>query len=190
MLTEERRIMNKLLVAFLTALVLGMPAARAANDEDENGDEEEHAAHQHGTAAGGEASGQKGHNPAKHLQMNMKTMQEVMTKIGETTDPAEKKRLLRVHMLAMQEHIKTMRSISADQQPGSGSSAHDHGDQGTKGGDSKKGGVMGGGMMGGGMMGGGMMKMHKKVEQRLDAIEQLLEQLIEHGAAEDTLEGK
>jgi hypothetical protein len=29
-------------------------------------------------------------------------------------------------------------------------------------------------------MGGGTIKMHKKAEQRLDAIEQLLEQLVEH----------
>jgi hypothetical protein len=35
-------------------------------------------------------------------------------------------------------------------------------------------------MMGEGMMGGGMMGMHRMMEQRLDVIEQLLEQMIQH----------
>jgi hypothetical protein len=112
----------------------------------------------------------------------MKTMQDVMARIRDTADPAEKKRLLRVHMLAMQEQIRTMRSASP--------AAHDHGGAGAakdgsgegEGSDSTK----DEGMMGG-MMKGGMMKMHKQVAGRLDAIEELLGQLIEHEAAEDAL---
>ena len=34
------------------------------------------------------------------------------------------------------------------------------------------------------MMGGGMMRMHERVEQRLDALEQMIEQLIEREVAE------
>ena len=119
-------------------------------------------------------------------------MQDLMAKIRETTDPAEKKRLLGVHMLAMKEQIKTIRSVYAT------TGGHEHGDEGKgdagkadmgkgdggKGDGGKQGGM---GMMGEkGMMGGGMMmkKMHKEMEQRMDALEQLLQQFIEHEAVE------
>ena len=88
-----------------------------------------------------------GHQPPKehevtsqtHLQKNMQTMRELMAKIQEATDAAEKKRLLGVHMLAMQEQIKALRAMSAT------GGEHDH-----SGGDAegKQGGMMGkGGMM-------------------------------------------
>jgi hypothetical protein len=168
--------MSKLLFTLLAALILAVPGARA--EQDQQG-KDEHAGHHPSDA---QSPGTREHSPAEHLRANMKTMQDVMARIRDTADPAEKKRLLRVHMLAMQEQIRTMRSATP--------AAHDHGGDGGakesgaagKGGDAMK----DAGMMGG-MMKGGMMKMHKKVEGRLDALEGLLEQLIEHEAAEDAL---
>ena len=179
------------LACFLAALLLAAPVL-AAEDADE------HAGH-HAPGAAEAGPGQGDHKVASatHLQKNMQTMQDLMAKIRETTDPAEKKRLLGVHMLAMQEQIKTIRSVYAT---GGG---HEHADEGKadagkgeagkdgegKGGEGKQGGMMGEkkGMMGEkGMMGGGMMmkKMHKEMEQRMDALEQLLQQFIEHEAVE------
>jgi hypothetical protein len=173
--------MLKLLLTLLAALIVAVSGARAQQDQP---GEEKHPGHE---TSGAPSPGMKQHSPAEHLRANMKAMQDVMARLRDTVDPAERKRLLRVHMLAMQEQIHTMRPA--------GSAAHDHGEAGAakdggaegKGGDSAKGeGVMGE-MMKGGMMKGGMMKMHQKVEERFDALEGLLEQLIEHEAAEDAL---
>jgi hypothetical protein len=171
--------MTRIACLLAAALVLaGSPALGADDDADE------HAGHHPPAAAAGEAA-----QPAKqhevtspsHLQKNMETMREVMGRIRETTDPAEKRRLLGVHMLAMQEQIKSIRAMSAR---GGG---HDHS---AGGGDGKQSGKTGEGGTGmGGMMGkGGMMKMHKQTEQRIDALEQLMEQVIEHEAVEQSLE--
>ena len=182
------------LACFLTALLLAAPVL-AADDADE------HAGH-HPAAAAEDGSGQRDHKvgSATHLQKNMQTMQDLMAKIRETTDVAEKKRLLGVHMLAMQEQIKTIRAVYAR------AGGHEHGDAGkadgakdkgegargtrgrrAKGGEGKQGGMMGErGMMGGGMM----KKMHKQMEQRMDALEQLLQQFIEHEAAEEDVKGE
>jgi hypothetical protein len=169
--------MKTILFALLSAALLAAPAARAAQANDDDSP----AAHQHGTDEG---SGQQAHDPARHLQLNMKTMHDVMARIRDATDPEEKRRLLKVHMLAMQEQIRTIRTASAG--------GHDHaGEAGEgKGGEGKGGDAKDGGMKKGGMMGGGMMKMHKKMEQRTEALEQLLEQLIEHEAAEDGLQSR
>ena len=173
------------LACFLAALLLAAPVL-AAEDADE------HAGH-HPPAAAEDGPGQSDHKTgsATHLQKNMQTMQDLMAKIRETTDPAEKKRLLGVHMLAMQEQIKTIRAVYAE------AGGHEHGDggkgEGGKDGEGKAGEGKQGGMMGEkGMMGGGMMmkKMHKQMEQRMDALEQLTEQLIEHEAAEDGVKGE
>jgi hypothetical protein len=182
--------MKTILLGLLTASLLATPIARA-EDEGDNG--ADHAAHH---APEAQTAGTKRHDPAQHLRENMKTMKDVMARVRQSTDPEEKKRLLRVHMLAMQEQIRTMRATAG---------GHDHGAGGEgkegKGGETKKecmpgaaedkegkdGETKKGSMMGGGMMRGGMMKMHKKMEQRMEALEQLIEQLIEHEAAEDDL---
>ena len=178
------------LACLLTALLLAAPVF-AADDADE------HASH-HPAAAADDGAGQRDSkaDPAVRLQKNMQAMEVLMAKIRETADAAEKKRLLGLHMQAMQEQIQTIRTVNAK------SGAHEHGEAGKadggkesehkdsdgKGGDSKQGGMMGErGMMGGGMM---MKKMHKQMEQRMDALEQLLQQLIEHEAAEENVKGE
>jgi hypothetical protein len=133
-----------MLLTLLTVSVLGAPMARA---EQEEADQADHSAH-HPQAA--EGAGAKSHDPAQHLSENMKTMQDVMARVRQATDPEEKKRLLRVHMLAMQEQIRTMRAAGAGGHDDSGGgAAKDQQDGGApqgKGGDPKKGGMMGGGM--------------------------------------------
>ena len=47
-----------------------------------------------------------------------------------------------------------------------------------------------GDMMGGMMKSGGMMKMHKKMEQRIDMLERLLQQTLEREAVEETLDSR
>jgi hypothetical protein len=173
--------MSKLLFTLLAALVLTVPGARAEQDQPAK---DEHAGHHPSEA---QPPGTKEHSPAEHLQANMKAMHDVMARLRDTADPAEKKRLLRVHLLAMQEQVQTMRSASAPAHDHSGASTAKDGGGESKGGDGTKDEGMMEGMMKGGMMKGGMMKMHKQVEGRLDAIEGLLEQLIEHQAAQDAL---
>jgi len=173
--------MNRLL-CMLAAIVLSTSAALAADDDEAD----EHAGH-HPSAEAAEAVDAPGADEhehavmsATHLQQNMKMMQELMAKIRETTDPEEKKRLLKAHMLAMQEQIKVMRAMAAMH-------AGPHHRQHGKGGDM----MMKGSMMGEGMMGGGMMmKQHRMMQRRMDAMEQLMEQLIEHEGVESQLEGR
>jgi hypothetical protein len=158
-------------IAFLLAAGLALAGSPALGAEDAD----EHAGHHPpAAAAGGDAQPPKQHEVTSqtHLQKNMQTMRELMAKIQEATDPAEKKRLLGVHMLAMQEQIKALRAMSA------ADDEHEH-----SGGDSegKQGGMMGkGGMI--------MKKMHEKTEQRIDALEQLMEQVIEHEAVQESLQ--
>ena len=44
----------------------------------------------------------------QQMQEHMKEMQAQMEKMRQTTDPAERERLIQAHMQAMQEHMKTM----------------------------------------------------------------------------------
>ena len=164
--------MNRFL-CLLAAIVLSTSTAFAADDDDAD----EHAG-DHPAAEAADAPSADEHEhavmSATHLQQNMKMMQELMAKIRDTTDPEEKKRLLKAHMLAMQEQIKVMRAMSAMR------GGHDHGQHGK-----------GGEMMRGDMMGAGMrMKLHRRMERRMDAMEQLMEQLIEHEGVESQLEGR
>jgi hypothetical protein len=161
------------LFCLLATLLLAVPAL-AAEDADA------HAGH-HPPAATEDASGQPDHDvvSAAHLGQNMETMRDVMAKIRQTADPAERKRLLGVHMLAMEEQIKVIRAVYAN------AGGHEHGAAGEskeRGAKDKDKGMMGKETMGAGMM---MKKMHKQMEQRMDALEQLLQQFIEHEAVEE-----
>ena len=44
----------------------------------------------------------------QQMQEHMKEMQTQMEKMRQTTDPAEREKLIQAHMQAMQEHMKTM----------------------------------------------------------------------------------
>ncbi len=166
----------------IAALLLAAPVL-AAEEADE------HAGHRPPAAAAAEGPVQGGRtDAAAQLQKNMQAMQGLMATIRASTDPAEKRRLLGTHMLAMEEQIKAIRALYAK------SGGHDHAagdrakeDKDQDGAEGKQGGMMDEEKMGAAMMKNGMMmkKMHRQMEQRMDAVEQLLEQFIEHEAVED-----
>jgi hypothetical protein len=177
------------MLAVLAWLVLGAPAALAQQEEDHSahhpaagdeapakgsdeapaqGDEQAAGGHDHGAAAKPSPAGE-----------NMAKVEGLMQQIGQTADPAQKRELLRAHLQALREQMKLVRSENAGAK------------MAMMGGGKKDG---GGGMMGGdkkgGMMGGGMMGMHKKVEQRLEMLERVLQQLIERENVEAELDGR
>jgi len=169
--------MNRFLCLF-AAIVLTTATAHAAEADEAD----EHAGH-HQAVEAPEAPEMEQHDhdvlSATHLQENMKAMREMMAQIRATNDPAEKKRLLKAHMLAMREQIKVMLAMSS-MRPGAGGMQHG------KGGDMMKGDMMDEGM-------GGMMmqkKQHKMMERRMNSMEQLMQQLIEHESVESDLEGR
>jgi hypothetical protein len=170
----------------LTAAALCLPLVARGQAADE------HAAHHpqdQSAATSGEPatappeSGARGGTAA--LEQGIKRLQALMAQINQTSDPAEREKLLHQHMAGMLEQMKLMR------QQGSGMKMAMMGD-GMKGGDKKDGAAnkpdKGDNMMGGGMMGGGMMKMHKMMENRIQMLELMLEQAIEHAHASEAAE--
>jgi len=106
------------------------------------------------------------------MQEQMKKMQGIMARMQQTTDPAERQKLMTEHMQAMQEGMKTMRGMSGMMQ-----------------------GMMGGGMMGTGMMGqapkeagkpgmsdGGPMS-PTLLESRMEMMQMMMEQMMRHQKA-------
>jgi hypothetical protein len=93
------------------------------------------------------------------MQERMKTMQEQMNRVQQTTDPAERQKLLREHMQTMQEQMKDMRAMG--------------------------GGMMMGMMRQGnekGMDGGTMMdpkSRGKMMQDRMDMMQMMMEQMME-----------
>lgn len=132
--------------------------------------EEDHSAHHPAATpkAEAEASAEHDHGEAKSnpLQDKMKQIEGLMQQIQSTSDPAAKRELLSQHLVALREQMALIRSQRGEMKMSMKE-------------DAKK--DAGGGMM----KGGGMMMMHKKVEQRLDMLERVIEQIIEREATED-----
>ena len=196
--------MKRTLLPLLLCFAMASPLAVAQ-------DKDEHSAHhpqgQAAPAAGAEAppnasgTAQPGPNS---VDEGMKQLQDLMTQIEQSSDPAKRETLLHEHMLAMLEQIKLLRSQIEGMNMAMmtmGGGQDGGGQMGMMGGDKKKsgtkpaktgtgksGGMMCSEMMGDGMMGGGMMGMHKMMEQRLSMIEQLLGQSIEHAHMREAAE--
>jgi len=125
-------------------------------------EEEDHAGHHPGTDAADEASAA----PKKDkMHAKMKKMQEQMEKIRASKDPEERQKLMQEHMESMREGMKAMRGMGRKPK----GECPDEGD----GEAAEK---------------GGMMKKHKLVEDRLDAMQKMMEQMLEHEAAEQDME--
>ena len=108
----------------------------------------------------------------QQMQERMRLMQERMNKLRATTDPAERQRLLEEHFKLMQEQMASMRGL---------------------------GGPMMGGGMGPGMMGGGIGpgpraqgkppgpipsdQRLRRMEERLDLMQQMMEQMLQQEGA-------
>jgi Mg2+ and Co2+ transporter CorA len=172
--------MNRLTLLVLLTPLLAVPLAQAA-------DEEDHSAHHPAVEKGDAASASEDKGMGKNRD-KMKKMQELMSKIHSTDDPKERARLLNEHMQAMRESMKTMNAMmnKGDVMGGkkkkesvSGEKDdHQHEDDARTAKPSE----------GGEMMMGGMMKMHKDMEQRMERLEKMLEQVIEHEAVEREME--
>ncbi len=165
--------MNRCTLTILLACLLAVPVAQAQGEED-------HTAHHPDADQSQAAPGQDDKAAATkmgEMQDRMKKMQELMSKIHSTSDPKERDKLMREHMESMREGMKSMRAMM------------------------DKGGMMGkkkdassgspaGGDQGGEMMMGGMMKMHKSMQGRMDAMQKMMEQVIEHEAVEHEMRGE
>jgi hypothetical protein len=165
--------MKALSVLIALALISGAPVAFAQDDE------QDHSAHHPAKGSQPEAAALAGHEDgtgkASALQENMINIESLMQQIRQTSDPARKRELLGQHLEALQQEMRLVVGQRATMKMSMKASGKADSD-------------MPGGMMkeGGGMMKGGMM-MHKKVEQRLDVIERLLQQVIEREAVEAEL---
>ena len=182
--------MNSRTLTMLLACLLAVPVAQAA-------DEEDHAAHHPGADPSKAATAQKG-KPAgmnmEQMQDKLKKMQDLMAKIHSTSDPKERDKLMKEHMDAMLEGMKSMQGMMSKggmmgkkkqrDDAGAEKDSHQHAEGAASGGPSD--GDQGGEMM----MGGMMMKMHKKMQERIDAMQKMMEQIIEHEAVEQEMKGK
>lgn len=90
------------------------------------------------------------------MQANMRDMQAQMEKIRATTDPKERRRLMDSHMQAMHECMATMREQDKAAMP--------------------KGGDQAAGMA----MGGDMMQHRQMMESRMDMMEMMMDQMLQH----------
>lgn len=165
--------MNRFILTIFLASLFAIPVAQAA-------DEEDHAAHHPGAdqsqvapAPDEKAAGMK----MDKMQEKMKTMQEQMEKIHSAKDPQERQKLMKEHMQSMQEGMKMMGGMGAGMKGGD-VMAKGKKDQSESMSDAGDG-------MGMCMM---MMKKHKSVEARLDMMQKMMEQMMEHEGAEQQME--
>jgi len=166
--------MKTLTISIALGCLLAMPLAQAADEEDHT------AHHPAGDQVPGVSEPDEGGagTPRGAMQERMKKMREQMEKIRSTSDPEERKKLMQDHMQSMMENMRHMDAPGAD-----GGKAREHkamGDckEGAEGAKQKEGMMKKGGMM---------MKQHK-VQARLDMLQQMMEQMLEHERAEQEME--
>jgi hypothetical protein len=107
------------------------------------------------------------------MQENMKKMQQQMEKIQATSDPAKRQKLLQEHMQAMQENMKAMHSMGGTMMMSG----------------SQHGAMMLGGKEGG-MASSEMMKRNEMMEKRMDMMQMMMEQMIQHDLAVELMTAK
>jgi len=112
------------------------------------------------------------------MQQNMAAMHVQMEQLRATTDPKERQRLLQAHMQAMQDNMKTMREMTGPMVMNG----------------SKPGGMaMGGGKAmsdGKPMAGGDMMQRHQMMENRMGMMQMMMEQMLQHQQAMESMPAK
>lgn len=97
--------------------------------------------------------------PADRARAPLGKARELMARIQQSRDPAEKEKLMHEHMQAMREGMAMMREMGSGMMMGMPSAAA--------------------------MKDCGMMSGHAQMERRLDAMQQMMEQMLEHEAARD-----
>jgi len=100
------------------------------------------------------------------MHANMQKMQQQMEKLQATTDPKERQKLMDEHMLAMQETMKTMHSLGGPMMMGSDRHA------GMAMTDKKI-----------AMTEADMMQHHTLMENRVDMMQMMMEQMVQHNQA-------
>ncbi len=109
------------------------------------------------------------------MQDHMKKMQDVMARLQKTTDPAERKKLMDEHTKSMQEGMQMMRGMAGGMMQGM-----------------LAGGMMDGSMMGqapkdgaakSGPMGRGAPISPEMMERRMDMMQMMMEQMMQHQKA-------
>ena len=165
--------MNRFTLSICLASMLAAPIAQAA-------DEEDRAAH-HPGADQRQAAPAQGDKAAEmkmeKMHEKMKKMQEQMEKIHSTKDPAERQKLMKEHMQSMQEGMKMMGAMAGGMKDADMMTKAKK-DQVESMADARDG-------MGMCMM---MMKKHKSVESRIDMMQKMMEQMMEHESAEQEME--
>jgi hypothetical protein len=168
--------MQALSVLIVLALVCVAPVAFAQDGE------QDHSAHHLAKGTEAQAAPPAGHEhgtgKASELQESMMNIEALMQQIRQTSDPATKRELLAQHLQALQLEMRLVVGQQATMKMSIKESAKMDSD------------MPDGMMKGGSMMKGGGMMMHKKVEQRLDTIDRLLQQVIEREAVEAELAGR
>jgi len=164
--------MNGFAMLMTLCLACTSPAALAQATS-----EEDHSAHHPaaGTPAEAAAPAEHDHSAGKRdpAQDNMKRIEGLMKEIQESADPDRKRALLGEHLQALLAQMKLVRGQNDGAKTAMKPIEKKDGD-----------------MMGGMMKGGGMMKMHKKMEQRIDMLERLLQQTLEREAVEESLDAR
>lgn len=112
------------------------------------------------------------------MHTNMTLMQSQMDTIHATTNPKERKTLMQAHMQTMQESMAMMRSMSKPM-PMDGSQGGGMAMGGDKGQPGDK-----------GMMGGDMMKRHQMMEERMGMMQTMMEQMLQHQQAMESMPAK
>ena len=106
------------------------------------------------------------------MQENLKKMQQQMEQLQATTDPTERQKLMQEHMQTMQENMKTMRGMGGPMMMASGQS---------------------GGMAKDGhkhAAGGDMTQHHAMMEKRMDMMQMMMEQMMQHDQAMGSMPAK
>lgn len=106
------------------------------------------------------------------MQQNMTAMQAQMARIRATTDPTERRKLMQAHMQAMQENMTAMSGMGGPMKMGGGQPG------GMAMGDSKP------------MAGGDMMQRHQMMENRMNMMQMMMEQMLQHQQALESMPAK
>lgn len=159
--------MNAGIFVSLCAMMLAMPPVFAADQADE------HAMHHDAAKASAVAavSGEANQDTAATQQMpeKMQRMQELMAKLQSSKDPIERRKLLDQHYQLMQEQMDAMHEMS-------GMGMERVNAQGKT--------------MEKGTTGMGMMKNHQMMAKRMDMMQMMMEQMLQHDAAEHSGAGR
>lgn len=119
--------------------------------------------------------------------IGMAHLNELMTQIESTDDPEERQVLLHDHMQGMLEQIKLMRKPAKAMKMGMMKRKESQASENMMCSKSKKDSAVLDNKASGSMMQrGGMMGMHKEMQNKVERIEQLLEQMIRHSRARET----